>query len=179
MQIGKQERKGQQRRKNIGVSDNAIFFTIYSLKFKRIMKKLKPLLDFIQFSVSEKIAFYRNVIARMTDNPLFSNPDVSLTDAKAAVDELETNYLAAKDGGRTAISAMHGSEDKADNVFRILEAYVDRKAAGPSDKERLQRTQHPSMQIRLSHKILCHPICGLWERTRWMRSFFLIVKAGE
>lgn len=94
------------------------------------MKKLKVLLDFIQLSVLAKIAFYRNVITKLTGNALFPTPDEPLTQAKTVVDTLETAYLATKDGSRTAISAMHDAEDVADGVFRNLAAYVDRIAVG-------------------------------------------------
>ncbi|MEI6066650.1 MAG: hypothetical protein WCP96_04900 [Methylococcaceae bacterium] len=50
------------------------------------MKKIKVLLDFIKLSVAEKIAFYRNIIAKLTDNPAYPTPEVPLADAKTAVD---------------------------------------------------------------------------------------------
>jgi hypothetical protein len=49
------------------------------------MRKLKALLDFIQFSISEKITFCYNVIAKLTGNILFPTPDVTLEEAKATV----------------------------------------------------------------------------------------------
>ena len=94
------------------------------------MKKLKVLLVFIQLSVVEKIAYYRNVIAKLTGNVLFPTPDTPLTDTKTAVDKLETSYLAARDGSHTAISAMHAAEAEADDIFRIHAAYVERVADG-------------------------------------------------
>ncbi|MFZ4455452.1 MAG: hypothetical protein ACOYOT_04455 [Bacteroidales bacterium] len=94
------------------------------------MKKVKVVVDFIQFSVAAKIVFYRNVIDKLTDNATFPTPDTPLEGANAAVDKLETSYLAAQDGSRTAIAAMHSDEEAADNLFRILAAYVDRVAAG-------------------------------------------------
>ncbi len=47
------------------------------------MKKTKALLDFNKFSIAEKISFFRNVIAKLTDNPFFPNPDVPLSELKA------------------------------------------------------------------------------------------------
>jgi len=38
------------------------------------MRRLKALLDFIQFSIPVKIAFYYNVIAKLTNSTLFSQP---------------------------------------------------------------------------------------------------------
>lgn len=98
------------------------------------MKKVKVLLDFIRLAVAEKIAFYRTILSCLTDNGTFPNPDVSLTDAITAVDILENSSIAANDGSRTAISIMHDNEEKADNIFRTLAAYVDRIAAGDDTK---------------------------------------------
>lgn len=92
------------------------------------MKKLKVVFDFIKLSIAAKIEFYRNVVANLTGNIRFPTPDAPLEDAKASVDALESNHLAAKDGSRTAVSAMHAAEEKADDVFRILANYVSRVA---------------------------------------------------
>jgi hypothetical protein len=94
------------------------------------MKKIKVVLDFIKFSVAEKIAFYRNIIAQLTGNATFPTPDVPLADAKAAVDTLEASFLAARDGSHTAVATMYANEAAADGLFRLLAAYVDRVAAG-------------------------------------------------
>jgi len=98
------------------------------------MKKLKVILDFIRFAIAEKIAFYRSVILSLTDNDAFPTPDVSLTSAKTAVDDLENAFIASKDGSRTAISVMHDKEEAADAILRTLAAYVDRMAAGDETK---------------------------------------------
>ena len=115
------------------------------------MRKLKALLDFIQLSVAIKIAFYRNVILQLTGNPLFLTPDASLADATKAVDALESAYLAAKDGSHTAVAQMHDAEDAADNLFRILAAYVDRTADG-SESAILSSGFHVSKQPTSSQK---------------------------
>lgn len=110
------------------------------------MRRIKVLLDFFKLSVAEKIEFYRNVIAKMTSNVfLFPTPDKSMADAKTAVDKVETTFIAAKDGGHTAISAMHDAEAAADIIFRILAAYVDRIADGDETKI-LTSGFHPSDQ---------------------------------
>ncbi len=113
------------------------------------MKKIKVLVDFIQFSVAVKVAFYRNVIAKLTDNPDYPSPDVPLVEAKAAVDNFEAAIVAAKDGSHTAVSAMHGVETRTDGVFTILAHYVDRVAAG-------DETKISTCTISLS-SLLCHP----------------------
>jgi hypothetical protein len=98
------------------------------------MKKVKVLINFTRLAVVEKIAFYRNVLAKLTDNPIYPTPDVSLTEAKTAVDTFETSFLAAHDGGHTAVATMHDNEVAADAVFSILAAYVERIAAGDETK---------------------------------------------
>jgi hypothetical protein len=92
------------------------------------------LLSFIKLSIVEKIAFYRNIIAKLTDNPAFANPEVPLTDAKTAVDTLEASYLVARDGSHTAISAMHADEVVTDALFYKLAAYVEKVAEGDETK---------------------------------------------
>jgi len=109
------------------------------------MKKIKALLDFIQLSVAAKIAFCRNVITKLTGNITFSSPDVPMTEVKAAVDALDDAFLASKDGSHTAVSAMHDAEEKVDNLFRLLAAYVDRIAAG-NETEILSTGFHVSKQ---------------------------------
>lgn len=94
------------------------------------MKKSKVVLDFIKFSIAEKIMFFRNVIAQMTGNASFPTPDVALTEAKTAVDTLETDHAAAKSGAHVLVSKMRRSEEVADNLFRKQAAYVDRIADG-------------------------------------------------
>lgn len=94
------------------------------------MKKIKVLLSFSRLAIAEKIAFYRNVITKLTGNPIFPTPDVSLDAAKAAVDKMETSYIASKDGSHTAIAMLHADEEAADEVFRTLAAYVDRIGNG-------------------------------------------------
>ena len=95
------------------------------------MKRIKVILDFIELSIAEKIVFFRNVLAKLKAGAsIFTKPDESLETAGAAVDTLEANSIAAAGGGRAATAAMHASEDAADEIFRVLAAYVDRTAKG-------------------------------------------------
>lgn len=95
------------------------------------MKRIKVLLDFIELSVAEKIVFFRNVLAKLKAGAsVFTNPDESLDTSGVSVDTLEANYMAASGGGHAATVAMHASEDAADEIFRVLAAYVDRIAKG-------------------------------------------------
>ena len=94
------------------------------------MKRIKVLLSFIKLSIAIKIAFYRNVVAKLTGNAAFPTTDVPLTEATAVTDALEKAQIAAQDGSHTAIALLHEAETKADSVFRILAANVERVADG-------------------------------------------------
>jgi len=109
------------------------------------MKKIFVLLDFIELAVAEKISFYRNVIAKLTGNATYPTPDKPLTEAKTDTDNLETAYINAKDGSHTLIAKMRAAEATADNLFRILAAYVERIADGDEAKI-LSSGFHPSKQ---------------------------------
>ena len=94
------------------------------------MKYIKVLLSFFQLSIPVKIVFYRNVLLKMTANPNFTTPDISLALIKTAIDALEASELAAAGGGRAATALMHDNEAIVDTMFRTLAAYVDRISAG-------------------------------------------------
>jgi len=94
------------------------------------MRRLTLLLDFVKFPVYEKIVFFRKIINNVTDNPAFTNPDVSLRAANSLANQLEADYIVAKNGGKAATAAMHETEKKATEIFRSLADYVDRVAKG-------------------------------------------------
>jgi hypothetical protein len=92
------------------------------------MRRAKLVLNFIRFAILSKIAFYRNVIAKMKGNPLFPNPDVNFTEAEASIDSLETAYQKALDGNAADTAIMHQVEEGTDKLFRKIAAYVERIA---------------------------------------------------
>ncbi|RIZ65083.1 MAG: hypothetical protein D0531_11520 [Methylococcales bacterium] len=113
------------------------------------MKTIHVTYDFARFSPIEKIPFYRNVVSKMTGNSYFITPDVSLIEANAAIDALESAVIAASDGGHTAISVMHDQEKIVEIPFRHLAAYVERIAAGDETKilSRVHsKTQKPTIE---------------------------------
>jgi hypothetical protein len=65
------------------------------------MKISKPVFDFARISMSEKVTFFRHVNDQLYGNPLFTTPDITFAEAKAAVDALEAAILAAKEGRPT------------------------------------------------------------------------------
>ena len=98
------------------------------------MKIFKVLLDFVIFAVNDKVTFYRLILAQLTANPNYPTPDVSLYEAKAAVDAFELAILAAQDGSHTAISIMHDLDKSTTLIFRNLAHYVNRVANGDESK---------------------------------------------
>ncbi|MEI6067406.1 MAG: hypothetical protein WCP96_08715 [Methylococcaceae bacterium] len=78
----------------------------------------------------KKSRFYRNVIAKLTDNPAYPSPPIALSDAKTAVDTLDASIIAARDGSHYAVSTMHDNEKAADAIFRALANYVESTADG-------------------------------------------------
>ena len=58
--------------------------------------------------------------------------DVSLKNAKTAVDAFESSILAKCDGSHTAVAIMRENETVIDEIYRLLAAYVNRVAAGPA-----------------------------------------------
>jgi len=94
------------------------------------MKKDKVVFDFIKLTSSEKPEFGTNVIQKMTDNPRFPTPDVSMEMLKAKNDLLQSRSVAALNGGKEATALLHQSIDDWDDSFRKEAKYVDRMADG-------------------------------------------------
>jgi hypothetical protein len=94
------------------------------------MRKFKAVSTFTRLSIVEKASFCRNVIIKMTNNVMFSAPDVPLEEALEALNAFDAAIIAAKDGGHTAISIRNGCEKVVDEKFILLARYVDRIAEG-------------------------------------------------
>ena len=94
------------------------------------MKKIKVLYDFVLFTIAEKLGFYKNVMDKLSNNPFFTAPYISLTDVQAKLDAFEAAILAAADGGHTAISDRDDKELACDHDYRILASYVEHQADG-------------------------------------------------
>jgi len=94
------------------------------------MRKLKVVTTFIRLPPVDKASFCHNVIVKMTNNLLFTDPDVSLEEALDALNAFDAAILAAKDGGHTPISIRNDCEKVVNAKFSILAKYVDRIANG-------------------------------------------------
>ena len=94
------------------------------------MKKEKVVLDFIRIPVAQKTEFAKAIIVKMTNNPKFATPDVSLADLEATNNLLETRSVAALSGGKESTALMHQTENDWDELMRKTAKYVDRIADG-------------------------------------------------
>lgn len=96
------------------------------------MKKDKVVLDFIRIPVVQKVEFAKAVIEKMTNNPKFPTPDVSMSDLTTTNDLLETRSVASLNGGKESTALMHQTEDDWNELMRKTAKYVDRIADGDS-----------------------------------------------
>jgi hypothetical protein len=94
------------------------------------MKKKTIVLDFLKFSVPNKIAFGRTVLSQMSVLPLFANPDVAYATATDIVNKLEGYYVASRGGAHEQVALMNKAEVEFDDIFRKLANNVDRVADG-------------------------------------------------
>lgn len=62
------------------------------------MKKKTVVLDFLRFSVPNKIAFGRTVLSQMSVLPSFDKPDVAYATATDIVNKLEGYYVVSRIG---------------------------------------------------------------------------------
>jgi hypothetical protein len=96
------------------------------------MKKNRIVLDFIRIPISQKVETGRSVKSKMTGNPKFATPDVSMEELETTTDLLETRSVAALSGGKEATALMHQTEEYWNDIMRKQARYVDRIADGDS-----------------------------------------------
>jgi hypothetical protein len=94
------------------------------------MRKNTVVLDFLRFSVSNKITFGRTVISKMSLLALFANPDVAYATGTAIINKLEGYYISSRGGDHEQMALMHQAEAEFDDFFRKLAYNVDRVADG-------------------------------------------------
>src|SRR4051812_4790234 len=91
--------------------------------------------NFALLTVALLIAFFRNVIEKMTGNAAFQTPapNPALPDVKTAVDDLEVKNQAAMAGDRVAIAIRNAATAVVLNLGRQLGNYVETMANGNLD----------------------------------------------
>ena len=93
------------------------------------MKKYTVVLDFLRFSIPNKIAFGRTVLSKMVQTSLFAEPDLYAT-LSEIVNKLEGFYVSSRGGNHEQIALMHQTEEEFDDAFRKLANNVERMADG-------------------------------------------------
>jgi hypothetical protein len=94
------------------------------------MRKEKVIFDFIKLSSTEKLEFGTNVEIKLTNNPNFPTPDVSLEVLREKNSLLKNRSLAALDGGKEATAQLRHAISEWDETLRKMARYVDRIADG-------------------------------------------------
>ena len=125
------------------------------------MITIHAVLNFIRFSIPEKIAFARKVISGLGGNPIFSNPDFPLKDLEELTDDLENQFINSRKGRREDIALMHQTEAIWNDKMRKMAKYVDRIAeenaviilsAGFSIPKIPAPKQRPDFSVELGEK---------------------------
>lgn len=94
------------------------------------MTLIKVKLSFILLPVPPKVDFGKNTVTKMTGNPVFTSPDVSLSAIQTASQDLEDKYNAAQVGGPQQTADMDAAELVLNDLLRKQAAYVQRIANG-------------------------------------------------
>ncbi len=98
------------------------------------MTRSKVLLDFVNLSIGPKVLTYKYVIDCLTSNPLYTSPDVPISELTLILSNFEAAILAAADGNHIAKAALRNAEDLADTAYRNEAAYVQRVSNGDEAK---------------------------------------------
>ncbi len=94
------------------------------------MRKNTVVLDFLKFSVPNKIAFARTIVSKMSMLTAFANPDVAYATVTEIVNRLEGYYMSSRGGDHEQMALMHQAEEELDKALRKLGLNVDRVADG-------------------------------------------------
>jgi len=94
------------------------------------MKKNTVVLDFLRFSVPNKIVFGRTVLSKMSVIALFEKPDMPYDTGTEIVNKLEKYYMSSRGGDHEQMALMHQAETEFNDFFRKLGYYTDRIADG-------------------------------------------------
>jgi hypothetical protein len=94
------------------------------------MKIVKVIFDFIRISIVRLIDFGTNIVDCMETNPLFSKPDVPITDLKASLDVLKEKHSNALKGSIEAKEGVAIARKAFIKLLKLEALYVDRIANG-------------------------------------------------
>ena len=94
------------------------------------MRRDKAVFDFVKLHVAEKPEFGANVIQKMTGNPNFPNPDVSVEVLKAKNDLVQRCTVETFGRSKEATLLLHQAIRDWNDTMRIMANYVNRIADG-------------------------------------------------
>ena len=94
------------------------------------MKTKRVIINFMRLAIAALIVFGRSVVAKMTGNANFINPNPKLVDVTAAIDDMEAKAALAKDGSKTDKSNAKVAKKKAVDILRQLAWWVEGVANG-------------------------------------------------
>jgi hypothetical protein len=81
-------------------------------------------------TIPEQIQIGNNMVTKMTGNPNFTTPNPSLKQIAADIDDLQTDYDAAIDGGKALKIAMHLSRKTFMSDMSLLMMYIQVASGG-------------------------------------------------
>jgi hypothetical protein len=89
------------------------------------MKKSVVVLKFSKLPIPQKIAKARSIVLALTGNANFISPTPALTVITTLINDLETAYLAAQNGGTNDTANMHTKEFLLESSLKLLLAYIE------------------------------------------------------
>src|ERR1044071_5988879 len=89
------------------------------------MSYYRTSIGFARLNDSKLGAFVENVIAKMTGNPAFPTPLVSMADLKVAADTYNNAVAESINGGRLATAKKNAARDTLLGLLRQEAAYVE------------------------------------------------------
>ena len=96
------------------------------------MSKIK--IEISSLDPPKKIQKGREIVIKMTNNKNFATPIPDLKVVSTCINEFESSYEAALDGGRTLKQIMYNKEKQFDLIFVQLAGYVESVAGGDEQK---------------------------------------------
>ena len=94
----------------------------------------KPVLNFSKLSIGAKILRIRQIVLATTGNSVYTTPSPTLAAITTAVDQLEEDQLAMKDGGTSATTIRNAQADYVMGMMNEFLAYVTIASGGDQIK---------------------------------------------
>jgi hypothetical protein len=99
--------------------------SLYYFAIKKAMKIVKVLFNFMRMSVAMLNKFTLNVIAKMTGNVYFADPEVDLTEMESVRKQMMLDAVAAAGGDRQKVAALKETYNKLKALVKRQAEYVN------------------------------------------------------